>query len=99
MSGQYKRWWSGRASPGYLKAPCPVVWGCDRHPRKTYTACVEIHRKGGRGEDGKRCADTRNARMGGTRREAEACTLSALTQGPTSDGGGLTWMLFSCRFR
>lgn len=25
--------------------------------------------------------------------------LCALTHGPTSDGGGLTWMLFSCRFR
>lgn len=35
----------------------------------------------------------------GIGREAEAYTLYALTHGPTSDGGGLTWMLFSCRFR
>lgn len=99
MSGQLKRWSSGKASPGSLKALCPVVWGCDRQPMKTYTPCLEIHRKGGRGEDAKQCADTRNSRMRGMRREAEVCTLCALTHWPTSYGGGLTWMLFSCRFR
>lgn len=76
-----------------------MVWGWDRHPRKTYTACLEIHRKGGRGEDGKQCADTRNSGMRGMRRETEVYTLFALTHWPRSNGGGLTWMLFSCRFR
>lgn len=65
-----------------------------------HTACVEVHRKGGPGGDARSwCAGARNSRLRGIEREAEAYAFCTLTHGPNSDEGGLTWMLFSCRFR
>lgn len=78
----------------------PVLWceGVADTPGKRTQAGNTSQRWAGRRREElmRRRQELQDERMG---REAEAYTLCALTHGPTSDGGGLTWMLFSCRFR